>query len=168
MIEIGGIDTNVFWTEKDSSGDTLIISHGQMQYNLIYTSGTGTQQVNRFFNLSTGLSSGGSITLDLFNLTTTFFGEPFNFSLNGGKIKVLCVENLETGTSQEVTVGFNGSNRFKLPFYGTNTDIMLGPQTNFLLSNKIGWNVNSSNRYIDLTDIGGISSDIEISILGSV
>lgn len=167
-MEIAGIDSNVFWVEKDSSGDTLIIQHGQMMFNLIYTSGTGTQQVNHFFNLSTGLSSGGSITLDLFDLTTTFFGEPFNFSLNGGKMKVLCVENLETGISQEVTIGFNGSNRFKLPFYAGDVDIMLGPQTNFLLSNKTGWNVNSTNRYIDLTDAGGLSADIEISILGSV
>lgn len=166
-IENAGIDSNIFWVQKDTSGDTLVISNGQMKFNIIYTSGNSNKQVNQFFNLITGVSSGGSITLDLFDLTTTFFGEPFNFSLNGGKIKILCVENLSTGNSNQAVVDFAGTNRFKQPFGGSDTLIDLYAESNFLISNKVGWTVNSSNRYIDISDAGGLGPSVEISILGS-
>ena len=154
------------WSEIETdplSVNNMVSDVGNISYNLTYTSGTGSGQIDQIFHVNNYLSGTTADIYDMTGAVNTIFNK--SVSTPFSKIKSVTIENV-SGDAVEVIV--HGSNGFSEPFGTPATGIPLDP-SGYLHINTTGdgWVVDSTNRLIT---IGNDATDnnvvYEMLILG--
>ena len=151
------------YADLQSNGNNLYDVVGCIT-NQSLPNGTGVNQANSPYHIIDTLPSGGTVDIDLANLTFFIFNDSFNVSYSGGTIKCLMIRN--TDPQGDIIVRCSGSEYFRDPFNNTNADYVLKPQAAFSPDNFIdGWAINGSNHLIRLVD-QGFGATYELAIVG--
>lgn len=168
FLESAIISSSLNWTQKDSSrGDTIILDNGAIKYNYLFASGSDVGQVNTIWTTTGTLDVGEQRQFDLFALQRSMFGGIITTNFNGGSIKGIIIENLNTGLNQNLVFNTSGANAFSSPFQTGNVSINISPESAFVLGNKFGYPVSTGQRYFYLKDINYSGGTLyEIAIVG--
>lgn len=164
FLQNGIVNNTITWTQQDSSAGNLIIDQGEIEYQKIFSSGTGYGKVDVVFYSTGTVQPASSNTVDLFNLTRTIFGSVSSISLSGGKIKSLNIENLNTGNILEIL--FTGSNPFTMNIIGSG--INLYPNSYYSTTYLSGYQIYPSNRYFYLRNQSATGIIYQICVLGNI
>lgn len=147
---------NLNWNEIDTNKDNTHVSNvGGVNNTKSIANGTDIDEADTQWNTSTTIPTGATLTYDLTSLTKEVFGGSFTMNLSGGVVKAFEVANLSTGVLDSLSIRFDAANGFTTPFGGAAPVITLGGGDVFLLSaGHFGFNVNASNRIIQIQDDG--------------
>lgn len=158
------INNTISWTQRDTSNNEVtVIDQGQIDYEQLFPSGTGTAQNSAVFYTSGTITASQSLTFDLFNLSRSVFGSTLISNFSGGKIKVLNVENLTSGYI--LTFLTTGTSAFSGTLLG-GSGLNIYPQSYISMINLSGWSI-SPSRYFYLRNPNNTGINYQISILGN-
>ena len=136
---------------------SLVEDHSRINYNLALGSGVGNSKVNEVWFANRTFTTTDSIPLD--NLPTQKLGNAYTTSFlgvsNTGNIKGIKVDNLS-----------NESIYLSLPFSGFSGSAKIGPSGSIVLSNSIGWPINTSINNINLSGDTSSSKSYNLGLLG--
>lgn len=154
------INNSITWTRRDSIGETLVIENGQNSYSVLFASGTGTGKVTNVWYATGGLPPGGSVTYNLFSLSGSIFGNATTLNLSGNRIKSLFIENSSTGDQSFdlLEIQMKAPSGLRTPFGGYDTYFRLNTGGNLMLSDRIGYLIDTGNRYVTILNSGTLAN----------
>ncbi len=149
------IKATLGWRWDDGARDI-----NQLGYEESLAEGNGDNQAEAVWHLeSQVLLDGNSTTLDLTALTRTILGD--TLSVTFLTVKALMIVNQSTGAG-ELLIGGAASDEWSEPFGADGDQATVPPDSTLLLTNrKQGWDVDSTNKNLELTASGG---DVTFSI----
>lgn len=161
------VDLTLTWSQSDTGDATSIKDSTTVTNKNTINSGTGIAQSNTVWLGSGTLTAAQQSVLDLYSLTRTFFGKTVNTSYSGGNIKSFVLQNISTGLTSSVILQNTGTNDLKSYSNNAAASLVVNKGSAIVFTNESGYTVNSSNRYLRLTDSGNGSS-YKLAIIGSV
>ena len=158
------IQSIISWMQNDSKKISTIYDSGSIGINTPLTNGTGVQQINSAWHNTFTLPSGGSITLDMTNLSQTILGE--TVSKTFVNIKAIIVKNSSIIDGYYCRVVATGSNPL-VDIFGGNSGVGVAhPYGSCIFAYpKTGWNITGSNKNLSIQD-AGMGCSVEIAIVG--
>lgn len=146
------------WTEELDV--TSVVDKVSSKFTVTLENGTGDNQADAYWKDVITLSAGGSGSLDLSALSTTFMGG--TGTLNFAKVKALLVVN--QSTTESITIG------------GTITDqwtalsadaVTVGPSGQFYMASPLsGFATSGTDKVVALANGGSTAADIEVYVIG--
>ena len=134
----------------DTSGNVAFSDIGQLNSNLILSSGEGPRQISNIFHITTTGISGVS---DVYNLTD-LLDNHINITLNRyfTTVKSISVQNLSTGVGQYLDFDVSSSSGFSEMFADPSQPIVLNPKSCLhRIDTNTGYLVSDTNKIIEIT-----------------
>jgi hypothetical protein len=163
----GILGASLQWTATETETQTTslnntIVDSGATSYTYNFTSGTGAGAVNQLWHDIRILPSGGEEEFDLTALTQTVLNGSFSIAFS--KVKGFIVKN---DSAQDITISMTGANSWGEPLAYPTGEIVVPHSGSFLITNvDEGWDVDSSNKTIQIHDVTGSGSQYHISAIG--
>lgn len=163
------LSSSLQWQQRDVQNDVFVIEEGRLNLSTRFAGGTGTNQLNKSYLGSDNIPSGQTTQFDLMNLTRSLFGSDININFSGDNVKVIYVENLSTGTGQDLFVCATGTAGFTQLLGYSYLGTVIKPGSYRMFYDLIdGFPIFTGERYLYLSDINGNSGgiDYELGIFG--
>jgi hypothetical protein len=164
------------WNQTDYQSGNLgntTTDAGNYFYNKTWSSGTGLSgqvpagysAVGQIWTEQTVLDSGGTNYYNITGLPVSVFGNSYVETINN--VRLLYIENLSSGTGYNIAVRATGTNAFTNIFNGGSGNLVIGPNSPFLIGNYYtGFPVSATNKMLSIYDIGGSGATYKIGIIG--
>lgn len=162
------INSALTWKQTDFQNDVLILEQGDLSNDERFDSGTGVNQANKSFLSASSLGIGEKRQFDLFNLTRQMFGGNISTNFSGDFVKVLYVENLNTGIGQDLYLCATGTGGFTQLMGMSYLGQTIKPSSYAIFYDMIeGFPISTGERYLYLQDINNLSGiNYELAIFG--
>lgn len=155
------INSSLTWRQLDIQNNVLVLEDGKSLLTDRYVSGTGVSQINKGYSTVSVIPSGQKTQFDYFNLTRSIFGSSTSTNFSGDKIKLLYIENLETGVGKDLFVCSTGIAGFTNILGYSYLGFMIKPSSYAIFYDLInGFPISTGERYLYLQDINGNSGGI--------
>lgn len=155
------------WEEivtNSGNGNNNARDYGQVTLSYTYSNGTGSGNINQFYDEYNTLASGASRNYDLRSVTGSILGHSVTKTFS--KVKSIDIKNYATQSGYNLSINTITASGFGEPFGYPSTVITLQPNSSIGHNNMFGWNVNSGDCQILINNLGTGALSYEILVLG--
>ena len=165
-VENSVVNNSLTWTQSDTQAGARVIDVVEIEYQELFTSGTGAGQVSSVFYTTGTLTAAETKQFDLFSLTRSVFGASLTTNFSGSKVKVINITNISTGAGYIMNLLVTGTSPFTMNFLGSSSGIVLYPDSYHTAINLTGFSITTGNRYFYLKNTISSGIGYQVSIIG--